>query len=164
MMQPFTPAHSFADGAMTIHGLNDLRLRVKPDRLGPVNQILTLMRGSHPVRSVLYPVRAGATVIAGTEGAHYWEAFDGPGWRALMGEPIPEPEPYRPPVWFIEVDGKRILEVPEHETWPPIPPKPTPPLLQRMRTALRQQMRADADWIAGRLGYHRADECGGWDE
>lgn len=138
--------------------------KVGPDPLGPVNKIVTLMRGNYRVKSVLCPVPAGATVTVGRGGSSYHEMWSGPGWRALNGEL----EERKPPHWYIEVDGRRVLEVPEHETRPPIPPPPRVPWHRRARTALKAaltaQLRADLNAIAKRLGYHHEDDCGGWDE
>lgn len=137
-------------------------VQIEPDPMGPVNQIVTLMRGDRRVKSVLYPVPRvdpRMHVEIGRGGSNYHEMFSCPGWRALMGEP----EDRRPAYWYIEVDGRRILEVPEHETWPPIPPPPPIPLWQRMRRAWTEQWRADVDRVMGRLGWHRDGACGGED-
>lgn len=140
-------------------------VRVEPDPLGPVNKIVTLMRGQYRVKSVLAPVPAEAVVKAGYDGGTGWSMFGGLGWRALSGlGEDPEPEPYRPPLWFVEVDDRRVLEVPEHETWPPTPPSPPVPLWRRFRHWTTRHARTAADGLAGRLGYHTNDNCGEWDE
>lgn len=132
-------------------------VQIDPDPLGPVNKIVTLMRGRHRVKSVLCPVGVGATVRCGYDPGsprvRLWSAsFD---YLGDVGEP------YREPTWYVEVDGRRAIEVPERETYPPITPTPPVPLWRRMRTVLREQVRTDADSIAKRLGYHRDGACGG---
>jgi hypothetical protein len=82
---------------------------IEPDPLGPVNNIVTLMRGRRRIKSAL-------------------------------------------------------LAVTDAEMQPPRAPAPRVPLWRRMPQVLREQVRADADWIAGRLGYHRDERCTGWDE
>lgn len=81
-------------------------------------------------------------------------------WRSGVGVELTRPDPG----WYIDVAGKNVLYASEHETRWPMPPAPKVPLWTRMRRALREQVRANAGWIAGKLGYHRDNECGGWDE
>lgn len=140
-----------------------VRLRVWNDPLGPVNKIVALVREDGTlVVSKLHPVPVGAEVRLGYEGPQY---NLGPGWQAIVGGKLPEwRRHYRPyALWTVTVDGRRILEVPEHETWPPTPPPPPIPLWQRMRRAWTEQWRADVDRVMGRLGWHRDGACGGED-
>lgn len=154
------PEREYAD---TMLAFRDFELastwavRVEPDPLGPVNKIVTLMRGGQRVRSVLCPVPVGADVRCGYDAGSPRVRL----WSASFEDLGDVGEPYRPPTWYVEVDGRRVIDVPEHETYPPRPPAPRVPLWQRMRRALREQVRTDADWIAKRLGYHRECECGG---
>lgn len=137
-------------------------VRVSADPLGPVNKIVTLMRGGRRIKTVLCRVPVGATVrLVRDEGSGYrvW----GPTWRQLNNADYDLP-PYQEPGWRVEVNDRTVLAVTDAEMIPPRPPAPKVPLWTRMRRVLRDQVRADADWITGRLGYHRNDECGGWDE
>jgi hypothetical protein len=153
------PEREFAD---TILAFRDFELastwsvRVEPDPLGPVNKIVTLMRGGQRVCSVLCPVPVGASVRVireeGTPRVRLW-SFD---WDELD-----DVMPYWPPGWRVEVDGRTVLTVTDAEMHTPASPPPPVPLWRRMRQALREQLRTDADWIAKRLGYHRDGECGG---
>lgn len=133
---------------------------IEPDPLGPVNRIVTLMRNDKRVKSVLCHVPEGADVEVvrdeGTVRIHLWSAL----WENL-GEPF---GPYRPPSWRIEINGRTVLSVTDAEMRTPYTPPPPPPLWHRMRTALREQLRADVDAVAKRLGFHRVEDCGGWDE
>lgn len=140
-----------------------VRLQVRDDPLGSVNKIISLTRADGSViKSVLHPVPAGAEVKIGYDPPRITL---GPGWGLMMGgKPAPAGVSRLYAIWIATVDGKRVLDVPEHETWPPITPPPPPPLWQRMRSALREQMRTGVDSIAKRLGYHRDEDCGGWDE
>lgn len=141
-----------------------VRLEVKTDPLGPVNQIVSLVREDGSlIKSALCPVPAESVVKLGYDPPRF--EFFGAGWQVLAGgKPPPPRTPRLYTLWTAEVDGRRVLEVPEHDAWLPIPPMPTPPLWHRMRTALRDRLRADVDAVAKRLGYHRDEDCGGWDE
>lgn len=137
---------------------------IEPDPLGPVNKIVTLMRGRRRIKSVLAHVPVGATVrLVRDEGGYRIEdlfALHEANWRT--GETIEVD--FHPPGWRVEVNGRTVLAVTDAEMQPPRPPAPRVPLQRRMRQALCEQVRADADWIAGRLGYHRDEHCTGWDE
>lgn len=121
--------------------------------LGPVNKIVTLMRGQRRIKSVLARVPVGAAVRLvrdeGTPLIRYWS----PTWQEV------DREPFRAPGWRAEIDERTVLAVTDAEIAPPRTPPPPVPLWRRMRQALREQVLADADWIAKRLGYHRDGEC-----
>lgn len=139
---------------------------VESDPLGPVNKIVSLMRGQRRVKSVLCPVPAGADVrvVRDERGWTIDEVLALQNTRWLMDDNIGTlPDP-REPGWRIEINGRTVLSVTDAEMRTPYTPPPPPPLWHRMRTALREQLRADVDAVAKRLGFHRADECGGWDE
>lgn len=119
-----------------------IKLRVEPDPLGDVNCIIRVLRRSddEPIRSILHTNTPGLEPKIG-----YGNITDhGDKWWMLSF-----------PVWTVEIDGKRILEIPEHETWGPFPPIPKPPLRRR----IQQRGRELADAVAKRLGYMRTAEC-----
>ena len=142
--------------------------RVEPDPLGPVNKIVTLMRGQRRVKSVLTRVPAGANVrVVRDEGGWTMQevfALRERIWDSRGRGEQPELPPVHEPGWRIEIDGRTVLAVTDAELAPPCAPPPPPPLWRRMRTALREQLRADVDAVAKRLGFHRIEDCGGWDE
>lgn len=138
--------------------------RVEPDPLGPVNKIVSLWRGNRRVKAVLthVPVDADVQVVRDDGGWTIDELFAlKRGFFNLGATPAVE---HRPPGWRIQINGVTVLAVTDTQLAPTPPPTPKPPLRQRMRHALRQQWRDDCDRIAKRLGYHRAENCTGWDE
>lgn len=159
------PPREYADTLLAFRDMqlaSTFRVQVQADPLGGPNSILTLMRGHHRVKSVLHPVPAGSAIRLGHDSGGGYRVW-GADWGQLNNADYNLPE-WRSPSWWVEVDGVRVIDVPERETYPPRPPAPKVPLWQRMRQVLREQARADVDRIAARLGYHRADECTGWDE
>lgn len=144
-------------------------VRVEPDPLGPINHIVTLMRGQQRIKSVLCRVPVGAAVRLVRDDGACWTARD---IQALQhqhwdtrghGEPAPRID-IRPPGWRIEIDGRTVLAVTDAEMQPPAQPEPRIPLWRRMRTTLTTQAHSDLDTIAKRLGYHRDEDCRGWDQ
>ena len=134
-------------------------VRVEPDPLGPVNKIITLMRGGQRIKSVLRPVATGTTVRMGFQGGTGLAI--GPGWRAMLGYADVEREHYRPPTWWVEVDGRRVIEVAEHEILlPPAAPRRPIPWRTRAQWRLRKWFYAAADRVVVPLGYHHGDDCG----
>lgn len=163
------PEREFTDTMLAFRDLqmtSTWRALVEPDPLGDVNKIVTLMRGNHRVKSVLARVPVGATVKLGHDQGAPRIRFWGPTWQELAGADAPiQVEPYRAPSWYVEIDDRRVIDVPEHETYPPTRPTPPPvPLKLRARRAIRKRWRATTDTIARRFGYHHEDDCGGWDE
>jgi len=168
---PYEPPESaFSDTLLAFKVFAGPRIGaiIEPDPLGPVNKIVTLMCGQRRIKSVLTPVPKGAVVrLVRDEGM--WTLRNVVALRERLwdsrgsGEPPPAID-IRPPGWRVEVDGKTVLAVTDVEMAPPRPPAPRVPLWRRMRKALREQVRADADRIAHKLGYHRDDDCTGWDE
>lgn len=148
---------AFAAPQMSVH--------ISPDPLGPVNKILTLMAGNRRIKSVLWPVGVGAKVQVGHNAGMggYFSPYSGPGWRALNGYSDPEPEPYRPPSWYVTVDGHRVIDVPDHEMRPPISPMSRIPLRTRIKQAATREARKLASRIAKPFGYHHEDDCNGSD-
>lgn len=143
--------------------------RVEDDPRGPVNQIVTLMHGQKRIKSALWPVPEGATVRVIRDGGGYsiddLIALKAAYWRTEYGQKVATVHiPARQPGWRVEVNGKTVLTVTDDEMRPPRPPAPKTPLWTRMWKVLREQLRSDTDWLAGKLGYHRDDECRGWDE
>jgi hypothetical protein len=127
---------------------------IEPDTLGDVNRIISLVRneadGSRTkLRSVLYPYRAGMSVGLGH------------GQRARKPGESPSPWLFMPwsNVWYVTIDGRRILEAYGSEKLPPIPPPPKPPLSRRLKTVVANAPRAAADAVARRLGYSPTHEC-----
>lgn len=163
---PFSPPEpEFDDTILAFRVLGGPRVAalIEPDPLGPVNKIVTLMVGQRRIKSALCPVQAGARVTVGKDPGSFYPWLSGPGWRAACGTPpLEDPPAPKPPSWYIEVNGRRVLDVPEHETWQPITP-PKIPWRTRIRDATNRRTRAVADAIAARLGYHRDGECDGDD-
>jgi hypothetical protein len=123
------------------------------------NQIVAIVRREPDgtkttIRGALYPVRKGPLISFGTGP----RPDQRPGFRA-GADIIPARDywasVFMAPMYYVEADGHRILEVPEHETWPKWPPAPRVPLRRRARAHARKVV----DAIAGRLGYHRDGEC-----
>lgn len=153
------PQREFQD---TILAFNDFvkagawSAHVENDPLGTVNKVVSLVCSGRVIKSVLWPVPAGMAVACGYDSGspriRSWTSS----WEQVAA---PWDSEVRPPSWYVTVGGTRVIDVPEHETRLPIQPKPAVPLWKRMRTVLKEQVRADADWIAARLGYHREDHC-----
>ena len=140
-------------------------VQIQDDPHGPVNKIITLARYGKPVKTILYPLQPDDEIALVRDPGSTWA--DGPGWRSLSGlGKDPEPEPYRPPSWRVEVDGKTIMSITDTQIAALTPaPKPAPrkPLHTRLRRALTEQTRKDLDAVAKHLGYHRDEHCTGWD-
>lgn len=169
---PYEPPEShYSDTLMAFKVFAGPRMAavIDADPLGPVNRIVRLVQGERRIKSALCRVPVGATVrLVRDEGSlSIREVFDSMEriWaaRGVGGHPI-EIEKIHPPGWRIEVDGRTVLAVTDAELRPPYTPPPPPPLWHRMREALRHQLRADADAIAKRLGYHRDGQCEGDDD
>ena len=122
-----------------------IRCTVKPDPLGTVNRIISIEAHGKAIKSVLWPVPAGVTVKLGTGGSRY-TPFGGP-----------HDEQYKAPHWWVEVNERRILEVPEHETWPDHPAPPVP-WRTRLPRHTHKLGRTVADRIAHKFGYIHPDE------
>jgi hypothetical protein len=170
---PYSPPQPmFADTLLAFQAFTrpSVSVRIAPDPLGPVNKIVSLMVGGRRVKSVLHPVGAGTKMSIEHESGGYGIqdlfALRSRFWDTRgAGEPEPDLPPRRAPGWYITIDDRVVLYATEAEvnppsTWTP----PLVPLRRRMHRVLTEQLRADADAIAKRLGYHRAcAECG-WDE
>lgn len=165
-----SPVPEFNDALLTFQAFNspNVGALIELDPLGPVNKIVTLMVDDRRIKSALCPIAADTVVTVGREpGAWTIDklfALRDRHWNP--GRPAPEITVH-PPGWFIEVDGRRIIDVPDHEIRQPAPKPPPIPWHRRARRRLmssaRQQTRANLDAIARRLGYHRDDECEtGW--
>lgn len=144
-----------------IRGGPSVSLGIAPDPLGPVNRILSLVRndrgGSTRLgKSVLYPIRAGQAIsLVRDEGGPRIRAWSAT-WDDL-GEPFGLA---RVPGWRVEIDERTVLAVTDDEMRTPYVP-PRVPLRRRLRSWATRHARTAADRLAGRLGYHREDECGG---
>ena len=169
---PYRPSHrEYAD---TILAFNDFRdsawsARISPDPLGPVNKIVSLMRGDRVMAKALTHVPAGAKVAlvrdSGGYGIDEVFALRSAFWDSRgAGKPPPETPFPRPPGWRIKINGRTVLAVTDRELAPPRPPAPKQPLRQRIIQDLREQWRHDCDTVAAKLGYHRAEKCTGWDD
>lgn len=155
------PQREFSDTLLAFRDFRDastMRVRVEPDPLGPVNKIVSLWRGQHRVKAVLTRVPVGATVRCGLDYGSPRVRFFTSAW-----EQVGRYEG-RLASWYVEIGGRRVIDVPEHELIPPRLPTPTPLLREQMRRALREQARAALDAVARRIGYHRDADCTGWDE
>lgn len=137
---------------------------IEPDPLGPVNKIVSLIAGVRRVKSVLCRVPAEARVEVSYESGGWTIdevfALRQRIWDSRGTGEKPELPPSRVPGWYISIDDRVVLHATEAEVNPPstwTPPRI--PLWQRMRRALTEQLRTDADALAKRLGYHREDDC-----
>lgn len=161
------PEREFADTLLAFRDFemaSTWRVRVAPDPLGPVNKIITLMRGGKRVRSVLWPVPVGATVTLKRDGGA-WTLSNLQAMRNAMWDSQGSSEPppridVRPPGWCVEVDGHRVLEVPDSEIRPPAPLRRPIPWRTRAQWRLRKRFYAAVDRVVVPLGYHHEDDCG----
>lgn len=138
-------------------------LSISPDPLGSVNKIIRMLRvdvdGSRVSfgPSKLYPIGVGTEVGFGSEGSSF--DVDGPSWRILSGLVEREPKPH---VWYVTIDGKRILEVPYHLAFPTTVPAPPMPWYREVRWRVlnwRAYRARIIDRVAHRMGYQRIGEC-----
>ena len=107
-------------------------VRVESDPLGPVNKIVRLMRGQRCLKSVLWPVPAGADVRL---------------VRSLPG-------------WRVEVDGTTVLSIADAEIPTPVTLRRPIPWRTRAQWRLRKWFYAAVDRVVVPLGYHHGDDCG----
>ena len=132
---------AFVDAGNT----RNVSVAIKPDPLGPVNRIVELRNGDRRVKAALCRVPAGATV----ELVHRRSGFDLPelfaynhrlwdtrGRHSLADAEVELPT-YRPPGWYIEIDGQTVLYATEAEVWP-LPPAPPIPWRVRTKRAVRR--------------------------
>lgn len=160
------PEREYADTLLAFRDFNlasTWSVRIDPDPLGPVNQIVRLMRGGKQVRAAAAHIPEGAMVRLIRDEGNLHSAFGGAGWRALSGSADPEPEPPRLPGWRVTVDDRTVLAVTDAEIAPKPSQPPPVPLWTRLRRRASTRARSFADGLAGRLGYRRADEWE-WDE
>lgn len=126
-----------------------MSIEIQNDSLGPINKHVTLLNHGYPVKSVLYPVKEGSVVEFGNVPMDL-----GPSWREINGYPDPDKATSVLPFWYVDVDGKRIMQVCDYETWPPMPSTPKMPRRER----LRRWYQGIPDRIAGHFGFVR--DCG----
>lgn len=134
-----------------------VRLNISPDPLGPVNKIFTLERNGDVRigKSVLYPMAPGTEVRMGQDGDSW---IGGIGWREMLNGGV-EAVALKPRVWFVEVNEKRILEVPWGAALPDPVPVPKMPWYRKVRWSIRNWRVIIAAKIAHRLGYQRIGDC-----
>jgi hypothetical protein len=135
-----------------------LQATVEADPLGDVNRIVRLWRLNHDgtrtqLRAVLHRVVDGATlkVAKGYPIGHRVDPADGHGvgmWALGFDQ-----------VWIVEVDGRRVIEVPHFDAIEPAPPLPPIPWRRRVRNAVNRRKRSTLDAIARPFGYHHSDDC-----
>lgn len=176
------PKRMFAD---TLMAFKDFEMasawsaRIDPDPLGPVNRIVSIWHGKRRVKAGLAHVPVGANVeLIHEPGGSYTigdlhamagRMWDRRGYLSTDGIPDPLP-PRRAPGWYVTVDGRTVLYASDAEIWPAPKPIPVGALksaqdrAQAAKRWLLAQPRAATDRLARRLGYHREDECTGWDE
>jgi hypothetical protein len=167
------PEREYAD---TMQAFGEWRLvnsgicvHIEPDPLGPVNKIVSLTSYGRRIKSTLAHVPAGATVRPiRDEGGYRIEelALQKRIWdtRGDGGEQVATID-VRVSGWRVEVDGRTVLAVTDAEMLPPKTPQRRPkPSWARLRRAMREKARSAADGLAGRLGYHREDDCPGGDD
>lgn len=163
------PERMYADTMLTFRDFelaSTWSVRIENDPLGPVNKVVTLMRGGRRVKSVLCPVPKGATVrLVRDEGGYSLQELfalkelvwrtdrTGDGRRVATGH-----VPYRMPGWRVEIDDRTVLTVADEHTPYVAPPVP---LWRRFRSWTTKRARSAADGLARRLGYVRESEAGG---
>lgn len=140
-----------------------IALKMAPDPLGGPNKVIRLMRHNDDGsitqigKSVLYPVGVGTSVRMGEEGD---SAFAGIGWRAMLNGSLGgKTVALKPRVWFVEVNDKRILEVPWSAALPDPIPAPKMPWYREVRWSIRNWRVIIIAKVARRLGYQRIGEC-----
>lgn len=126
-----------------------IKVCVDPDPLGDVNCVIRVLRrlDDSLIKAVLHRNTPGIEKPKIGYGSSHFED-DGGIWGCIWGFPV----------WYVEVDGERVIEVPEHETWPPTPPPPPITWRRRPRTAVNARTRKLTNRIAGRFGYVREDD------
>ena len=149
----------------------NVSVAIKPDPLGPINRIVELRNAGRRVKAALCRVPTGATVKLVHERGGYslpeLSDFKNRLWDTRGRRSLADAEQYLPPRrapgWYVEIGGQTVLYATETEVWP-LPPAPPIPWRVRAKRAMRRgvekRLRPHADRIAGRLGYHRDDECG----
>jgi hypothetical protein len=133
-----------------------MQATLEADPLGDVNKIVRLWRINRDGTrtqlgpAVLHPAAARARLKVGTGRDYRGQLYrnESP-WFSIFGGAV----------WYVEVDGKRVIEVDHLAALEPYPPPPRPPLRRRVRAAVKRRARGLADAIAGQLGYTRTGEC-----
>lgn len=125
---------------------------IEPDTLGDVNSLVSLVRNERDgsrtrLKTALFPYRPGMPVHLGHGRSEHDKDDSFWLWRPFSD------------IWYLTIDGRRILEAGGNENRPPLPPPPPKPWRQRASSAVRQRGRSAADAIAKRLGYHRDGHC-----
>ena len=131
-----------------------VRMTVQPDPLGPVNKILTIWAHGQRAGTVLRPVREDAVCRLGYDSGTPRFTVWASDWAKLAETP------YRPPCWYIEVDGRRVLEVAESQIKSLAPLRRPIPWRTRAQWRLRKWFYAAVDRVVVPLGYHHEDDCG----
>ncbi|HEY2066336.1 MAG TPA: hypothetical protein VGG84_10295 [Gemmatimonadaceae bacterium] len=151
--------NQFSDTILSYQAFSEraaLQATIEADPLGDVNRIVRLWRQNRDgtqtqLAAALHPCACRPRLKIGKGNAANWQpGHDDPhfGWIGMFDA-----------VWYVEVDGVRVLELPYHDVYEPLPPAPRPPLRRRVRAAVKRRARGLADAIAGRLGYTRTGEC-----
>jgi hypothetical protein len=163
---PFTPEPA-TDVIAAYHQGRYLSIGVEisPDSLGPVNRIVTLIKGNRRIKSALALVLPTSSVeVIRDYGSGTYTLTELFALKdSWLNPPPPHPEPYRPAGFHVEIDGHTVLTATDAEIWP-LPVIPTPPWRERTRRAVRKAVQARArkvgDRIAARFGYVHGSEAG----
>lgn len=127
---------------------------VESDPLGDVNKIVRLRCGGRVVKTALCHVPDDAPVMVGRANAPTISLFD-MDWNLAT-------RTYSFVGYYVEVDGRRVIEATDAEMRLPAPPAPHIPWKFRVKRwvdrAAVKHLQPRADRLAERLGYHR--ECG----
>lgn len=141
--------------------ITNVRLKMTPDPLGGPNTVIQLTShnadGSlRPMgKPVLYPIHEDSLIRMSEEGH---SIFAGIGWRSLLNGAVA----LKPHVWFVEVNDRRIIEIPWHEAFPDPVPVPAMPWYREARWRIRNwraYRHRIVDRAAHRLGYQHIGEC-----
>lgn len=164
--EPPQPEFESVVSAFQLIAGSRMAVRIDPDPLGPVNRIVRLMTGERCIRAALAHIPVGATVRLLRDESS-WSISEVFALRDELWDARGEGRPFeipkaQPPGWRVEVNDRTVLQVLDHEMYSP-PTIPKAPWRHRARHTLNCRLRAAADAVAGRLGYHRDGECEvGW--
>ncbi|AXN50960.1 hypothetical protein MMRN_38640 [Mycobacterium marinum] len=163
-----TPAGAeYDDIVLRMTSAGGVSVAIEPDPLGDINCIIRLLHNGRQVRGVLHPkIKPGTEIRVARDDStvsirEMFATMDNISVPREVGKAI-EITNFHPPGWRVVVDGKTVLRALDSELYPD---SPVPKIPWRRRTcrATNTRIRAVADALAMRLGYHRDGECEGDD-
>lgn len=171
-------------GVPILIGYSGGNLTIRPDPLGDINHILELRCNERLVKAALAPLTAESKIVAGFEpsttlanflsGTSSWSAIAASEFdkleltRELFPAQVkPKPKSHVYDQWYVEVDGRRVIEVTEAEMFEygKKLPKPKYSRGQRIRLAIAHRLERRRRWLdrpLKPLGYRHDDERDEW--